>query len=153
MNKTSSSFFSRLLHTRWFYIVNLLLILIVVISFTRELIHGHDIAKQIQALQKQSQQLQAQHLAIADLKNAVQTEIFVEQEARLKLGLKKPGENVVIVKNEFTPHQSETISGGVKNLAEETGESNTQEKTPLANSTKWWYYFFNKQAYLEVKSL
>jgi len=153
MTKSSSPFFIKLFHSRWFYIVNLVLVLIVTVSFTRELIHGHDIATQIQTLQKQSQALQTQHLAIADLKNAVQTETFVEQEARLKLGLKKPGENVVILKNEKTANtQSDSgVKDGLSQTDQSVDDSGSQK--PLANSTKWWYYFFNKQAYLEAKTL
>lgn len=151
MNKSSTHVLIRLFHTRWFFIVNLVLVLIVAISFTREIVHSHDIAMQIRSLQNQSQTLQTQHLAIADLKNAVQTESFVESEARLKLGLKKPGESLVILKNEKGSQTPSNLSRGKE--GERTGsgvdESVSSTKKPLANSTKWWYYFFNKQAYRE----
>jgi len=149
MNKSSSHAFVQLFHSRWFYIVNVLLVLIVGFSFVREIVHSRDITRQIQSLQKQSELLQAQHLAIGDLKNAVQTESFVEREARLKLGLQKPGESLVILKNEplsrseNDPPVSEQRSGTEK-------QENTSQK-PLANSSKWWYYFFNKQLYREVE--
>lgn len=155
MNKSSSQIVIGLFHSRWFYIVNVLLILIVVISFTREMIHSHDIAMQIQALQKQSQTLQTQHLAISDLKNAVQTELFAEKEARLKLGLKKPGESLIILKNEKasgTITASDQKSGSVGETPQQIEQKNVAPK-PLANSTRWWYYFFNKQAYRDAQSL
>lgn len=153
MINSSPNIFFRLFHSRWFYLVNLCIILIICFSFGREFIRGRDIAKQIQTLQKQSQELQTQHLAIADLKNAVQTETFVEQEARLKLGLKKPGETVVIVKNENTSGGGS--GGGVQNGQKmlDHSLSGSEGQKSLANSRKWWYYFFNKQAYLEAKTL
>lgn len=160
MNKSSPHLMVRLFHTRWFYIVNLLLIVVVAVSFTREIVHSHDIAVQIQMLQNQSKDLQTQHLAIADLKNAVQTETYVESEARLKLGLKKPGESLIILKNEGgsglqtdTNHfLTSSLSG--KGQTEQTGVDNQTglAQKPLANSTKWWYYFFNKQVYREASS-
>lgn len=148
MHKTSSHSFTRLFHARWFYIVNVLLILVVGFSFAREMIHSRDIAKQIQSLQKQSQSLQTQHLAIGDLKSAVQTESYAEREARLKLGLKKPGESLIILRNEQTKTATSAESEkGQRAL--EVLQSNVTQK-PLANSSKWWYYFFNKQAYRDL---
>ncbi|MCX6714993.1 MAG: septum formation initiator family protein [Candidatus Uhrbacteria bacterium] len=151
MTKPSSHGFVRLFHTRWFYIVNVLLILVVGFSFVREMIHSHDIAEQIQALQKQSQSLQTQHLAIGDLKTAVQTESYAEREARLKLGLKKPGESLVILRNEQTGTGANTESS--KNQQADDGVQANVAQKPLANSSKWWYYFFNKQAYRDAQSL
>jgi len=51
-----------------------------------------------------------------------------EREARLELGLKKPGENVVIIVK-----QSET----------ESSEVNTKGEN-LSNPVLWWTYFFKK---------
>lgn len=140
--------FIRLFHTRWFYIVNVLLVLIVGFSFVREIVHSRDITHQIQSLQKQSELLQAQHLAIGDLKNAVQTESYVEREARLKLGLKKPGESLVILKNDQAVRSTDNSSTSRQESREEEQEKTSQK--PLANSSKWWYYFFNKQAYRDA---
>ncbi len=153
MNKPSSNTFLRLFHTRWFFIVNLVLIVIVVFSFAREVIHGRDIHLQIQSLQTQSRDLHAQNLAIADLKNVVETESYAESQARLKLGLKKPGESVVILKNEkgsgLNPPSS--ASGDIAGTTQSSGGLTDQTKNTLANSTKWWYYFFNKQLYREAE--
>lgn len=148
MNKSSSHAFIRLFHTRWFYIVNVLLVLIVGFSFVREIVHSRDITQQIQSLQKQSELLQAQHLAIGDLKNAVQTESYVEREARLKLGLKKPGESLVILKNEQTTRSTNDTSTSRQRSG--AGEQEKTSQKSLANSSKWWYYFFNKQAYRDA---
>lgn len=143
--------FVRLFHSRWFYIVNVVLVLIVGFSFVREIIHSRDITRQIQSLQKQSELLQAQHLAIGDLKNAVQTESYVEREARLKLGLQKPGESLVILKNDVSSRSADDTSDSRKRSGTEE-QKNTPQKS-LANSSKWWYYFFNKQAYRDAQSL
>lgn len=151
MNKPASQTIARLFHARWFYVVNILLICLVSFSFVREMVRSRDIAKQIQMLQNQSESLQTQHLAIGELKNAVQTETFAESEARLKLGLKKPGESLVILKNEKT----KGVQINESNANREMGaiEENKPSQKSLANSTKWWYYFFNKQAYRDAKSL
>ena len=150
MHKSIPRSFPQLFRTRWFYLVNILLIIVVGFSFAREMIRSRDIAKQIQSLQNQSQALQTQHLAIKDLKNAVQTESFVEREARLKLGLKKPGESLVILKNEKITEV--TSAAGSGDPAHNALQDLVTQKS-LANSSKWWYYFFNKQAYRTAQSL
>lgn len=148
----SQNAFFRLFRTRWFYIVNFVLIILVGVSFGREVVHSRDISIRIATLKKQQQELQAEHLAITDLKDAVQTETFVEGEARLKLGLKKPGENLVILKDQKTATKSpsRTPADGGKT---DTDTPDVISEKQLANSTKWWYYFFNKQAYRDAQSL
>ncbi len=152
MPNLSSPLSSRIFRSRWFLVANCLLIVLVGFSFVRERIHSHDIAGQIAALQKQSQSLQAENFALAELKNIVQTESYAEQEARLKLALKKPGESLVILKNEKTKKVTNDEFGYVStNQRKEIKEQGAGDKTSLANATKWWYYFFAKQAYQEAE--
>ena len=147
MARSTGTVIQNILHWRYLYIVNGVLILLVVFTFGREMIRSHDIDQQILSLKKQSIALQTQNTAISELHDAVQTESFIEREARLKLGLKKPGETFVIVKDgKSNVHDSAvTGKGSPDSLADVSPGLGT--KKALANSTKWWYYFFNKQAY------
>ena len=58
----------------------------------------------------------------------LQTDFFVEKEARLKLGLRKPGEQVVVVPNEI---------GKLVKISQK-GYNNAN----LTNPQKWWHYFW-----------
>lgn len=149
MSHHSSSFFSTLFRSRWFYILNILLIMIISVSLTREFIHSRDIRAQITQLQKQAESLEAKQLAITELKNIVETESYAEQEARLKLGLKKPGESLVILKNINTNAQG--MKEDKENQKNDPSSTGNEEEKPLANSLKWWYYFFDKQLYREIE--
>lgn len=139
----------RMFRWKYFYIVNLCLVIFVSVSLGREFIRTHEIQSQIKSLQTQSDALQTKNLEIAQLQTSVQTESFIEREARLKLGLKKPGESVVILKEN---ESNIAIDGTKTNTSDPLGMVLGQKSSPtkLANSTKWWYYFFHKQAYLDL---
>ena len=92
----------RMFRWRYFFILNFCLVILVSISLGREFIRTHGIQSQIKSLEIQADTLQTKNLEISKLKTSVQTESFIEREARLKLGLKKLGESVVIVKERET---------------------------------------------------
>ena len=142
MTRTSDPFFLRLFRWRYFSLVNLFLILLIVFSFSREMIRRHDIDAQIATLKKQAQSLQTQNGSLNELYQAVQTETYIEREARLKLGLKKPGESVVILSDSAGSQSTPKGADPLDPLGLVAEGSGIQK--PLANSQKWWYYFFNK---------
>jgi len=149
MSRSFSFAPKKMMKWRYLFIVNLCLVLLISISLGRELIRAHEIQKQIKQLQTQADELKSKNLAMTDWQTSVQTESFVEREARLKLGLKKPGEQVVIVKDSDPKKTAEASKkGGADPLNLVIPEQSSPDK--LANSTKWWYYFFHKQAYLEL---
>lgn len=149
MARSSSSHLFRFFHWRYAYIVQGILIGLIIFSFGREVIRRRGVDQQIRSLQQQSEELQIKNTAISDLHNAVQTESFIEREARLKLDLKKPGEKLLIIKglegsekNNFINNLSDSING----------VSEVRPTKILANSTKWWYYFFNKSVFNDLIS-
>lgn len=150
INHTNPHSFFRLFHSRWFLAVNLLLIVLIAFAFTREFIHSRDIRLQIVALQKQSDELQADQLALDELKRVVSTESYAEGEARLKLGLKKPGESIVVLKGESTEKKDKQNFGG--KIAGKDDLQGISETSSLANSLKWWYYFFDKSHFQTAAS-
>lgn len=135
--------FSRLFRWRFFFIINAVLILLLGFTLGREFFRARIIQKEIDALQAQADRLATRNSSLTELQTAIQTQSFIEREARLKLGMKKPGEEVVIIQEKknpsadysFSPVDSSDPLGLV--LADE-GSS-----LQISNPTKWWYYFFN----------
>ena len=152
MPRDNRSFLKRLLESRLLFVVNLVIIVLLSLSLGRELVRNTDIQHDINQLQEESNDLAARNLQISELSIAMQTESYIEREARLKLGMKKQGENVVIVKENLVGVSSE---GGK--------EENSQLQDPLrvleerrdlnkhiSNTAKWWYYFFDKIRYNQL---
>jgi len=90
-------FYRRLLEFRLFFVVNAVILVLLALSFGREFLRNMEIQHDIADLKAQATSLEAKSLEIAQLNTAFQTESYIEREARLKLGLKKPGEEVVVV--------------------------------------------------------
>jgi len=72
-------------------------IFFVSISFLRKTYKNYKINKEIENLKSKIESLKDENLELSSLINHLETDNFVEKEARLKFGLKKEGENVFII--------------------------------------------------------
>ncbi len=153
MTSYRQSFISRLIQWRFLVVVNVLIIVFLGLTFGREYFRSREIQSEINKLQTQADTLVARNIALSELQTAIQTESFIEREARLKLGMKKPGEEVVVVKEamEVTEASEVTEKGNEADPLNLVLDNKT-EQTRIANSTKWWYYFFDKKAFEGIKN-
>ena len=152
MPRQSGSFFERLIRWRFFFVVNLLIIVFLSLSFGRQFVRDYDIQKEIDSLQKEVGVLLATNMEISELQTAVQTKSFIEREARLKLGMKKPGEEVVIIK-ERVNNDRDIVDSVDSSDPLGLVLDGLVESTFVANHTKWWYYFFNKNEYKKISGV
>ncbi|MBI2475363.1 septum formation initiator family protein [Candidatus Uhrbacteria bacterium] len=145
MTSYRQSFISRLIRWRFLVVVNVVIIVFLGLTFGREFFRSREIQSEINKLQSQADTLAARNIALSELQTAIQTESFIEREARLKLGMKKPGEEVVVIQ--------EGGEGDKGRVGEEENDplnlvlDDQSELTRIANSTKWWYYFFDKKTF------
>ena len=144
---TRSSFLEKLLAWRFLFVVNALVIMFLSLSLGREFLRDREIRSEISAMQTQAEELTAKNDRLLELRSAIQTPSAIEREARLKLGLKKPDEQVVVIQSETA-----TSSDSVPDLLSVIAEQQEQSK-PLSNPRKWWYYFFDRAAYNRLLKL
>lgn len=136
----SHSGFSRLLSSRTFLIVNLVILAFLFFSFGREFARNYIVRQEIADLTAEKKSLEAENIELSKFMSSVQTETYIEQEGRTKLGLAKPGEKVVI----FSNYDSGKLSNNnldMDMLA--ASELPVVDLSTIANSSKWWYYFFD----------
>ncbi|MBU0649003.1 septum formation initiator family protein [Patescibacteria group bacterium] len=129
--KSRQSKLRKIFGLRLFLIINILVLFFVILGFGREYIRNYEIDKEIKELAQRAQGLETQHQDILNLVDKLKTDDFLEQEARLKLGLKKPGESVAIVPEQELIHELEAKSAGA---------APAQEGEP-SNPELWWIYF------------
>ncbi len=141
------SILSRLFHSRLFLLACVLVVGVLGLGVARQVLRNRDISRGIAALESRARSLEQENVRIGDLQQALQTESELEKEARLKLGLKKPGENVVVVQNQAPS------AAPFRSLEELAGEPSVAPNTAGAsNPVRWWYFFFNRRRYLELVS-
>jgi len=134
----------RLIEFRLLFVVNAVILVAIGFSFGREWVRNREIQGEIAGLQEQAAALQARNLQIADLNTAFRTESFIEREARLKLGLKKPGETVVVIQDGGA--ESAAASDADAEAIAKAADPRTllaidSSEPEVANPVKWWHYF------------
>jgi len=136
----------RFIEFRLLFLINAAVLVALGFSFGREWVRNHEIQQEISRLVEEERSLQTRNLQIADLNTAFRTESFIEREARLKLGMKKPGENVVVIQDGngepvvSTDASEDAVTGGSDPRILLAMDDSEEE---LANPSVWWQYFFH----------
>lgn len=143
-----TDFIQRLLRWRLFLIVNLVILFFLSLGFGREWLRNASIESQISELQSEKEALEARNVELLSLGQTIQTQFYLEQEGRRKYGLRKPGEELVIVTETQTPQpaQTETTSGA----SIDSGQDDA-DVAKISNPRRWWYYLFDAQAYQNLQ--
>ncbi len=115
--------------SKLFLILGVVVLAFLVFSLGKKFFESREIDSEISDAEADIARLETRNAELGNLLNFVNTEAFVEQEARLKFNLLKPGESVVVI-----PSNSEAQNGG-----ETSSENNAGN---LSNPVKWWNYFF-----------
>lgn len=97
---------------------------------------------QIHTLQSQMNEGIKKREQLLDLQKIIQSDFFAEREARIKLGMKKENERVVVIPSEAEKYEA-TISSKDNSSKQENSFGNKNAQTK--NSTLWWNYFFTKR--------
>lgn len=105
-------------------------------GLVRETIRSRQINGEIVKLQEEAESLRARNFEIANLTASLEDEEFLEREARLKLGLKKAGEEVVILKQDSPSSGIRRVSGASVDVFEK-----------WSPAKKWWMYFSDRTRY------
>jgi cell division protein FtsL len=92
-----------------------------------------DLQKEIDSYNKKNENLKK---AIDYLKS----DQFIEEQARLNMGMKKPGEEVVVIKDGKGGDASNNQDKDIFNVP---GLEKAVPQKNVTNITRWWNYFFN----------
>lgn len=115
-----------LLTSKGLLVVAAAAIVVTVSAMVREGQRRKMVAKEIRTMQEEVARLEQQRNRLGDLIRSAEGPEFLEREARLRLGLQRPGESVLIVPE----------SAGAS-----PGSATTPEASP-SNPQKWWKHIF-----------
>lgn len=89
---------------------------------------NQQIGREIERLQAEADELERKNADVRLLTERYSSDAFAEEQARTKIGLRKPGELTVIL-------ERATTTNGV-------GSSAAAKPRVESNARKWWRYFF-----------
>ena len=143
MAQSGKIFIKKLLSSKVFLFLISLILIALVTSLGRESYRKYLLVKEINQLKADIEQMEGKSQQLANLMEYFKEESYLEKEARLKLNLKKPGEEVVIVSEHSNtdPEVSLTSEQGSEEQ-KDIGTSSVEVNKETTNYWKWWEYFF-----------
>lgn len=132
MTSSPLSLLRRWLGSRILLMINAAALVLLIGVFGREFIRNRAIDHEIVALQMEQQALSDDVVSLEDYREYLTTEAFLEQEAREKFGLQRPGETQLYVEEQ--PAQP------VMAPPSAVGNMSTHLK-------QWGWYFFDPERY------
>lgn len=123
--RQNKSFWAAVYNSNIFIAVLLIVLVLSILKVGKELARRHQINKEIQSLNQQLENAKLNKGKLDNLISYLQTDQYIEEQARLQLNLSKPGEKRIDLS------EAEQSSNKVMS----TGDD-------LPNWQKWFAYFF-----------
>ncbi len=121
----------RVLSSKLFLFFGVIVLGFLIFSFGKKFLESREIDREIKATEDEIVMLEAKDDELQSFLSFLSTDAFLEQEARLKFNLQKPGESVVIV-------PGTGVGSGDSEVAKEVAADDQNSSNPK----KWWNYFF-----------
>ncbi|MCK5061870.1 septum formation initiator family protein [Candidatus Parcubacteria bacterium] len=130
---------STIFHPITISLFGILILASVSLSLAKKYSQRYEVSREVKGLQKEIAQLEEKNSELKYLMEYLQTDQFVEEQARVNLNYRKEGEAVAVIKDEQT--------GFNVALANTMAGNKARQNTKLNNLQKWWQYFFNNNIY------
>jgi cell division protein FtsB len=114
-------------------IVGLVIIVLISIPLAKNVSQRYRTNKEIDNLQREIIAQQNKNSQLKTMISYMQSDQFVEEQARLNLGYKKPGEQMVVIQKQNEADNKNKVNGAADNM-----KANNQPN----NFTRWLKYFF-----------
>ena len=127
--KDKSTIYKRLLKSRIFFIFSIPIFIALLFGISQQFYYRYQVQKKINELNTEVANYKKQKEDLTKLIEYYQDPSNLENEARVRLNLKKEGEKVVIILPTASSTSESATSGDYENMP---------------NYKQWWYYFFGK---------
>ncbi|MDD5290588.1 MAG: septum formation initiator family protein [Patescibacteria group bacterium] len=129
------SFFTKIIYSQKFLaLIGFGLVVFISFPLAKNVSKRYHLNKEIRELDKEITEFESKNKDLKGLITYLESEQFVEEKARLNLGLKKEGEKVVEIKDDVFATTTASLPAG--------SQSNPGI---IFNLRRWWNYFFNKK--------
>ena len=127
--KDNLTIYEKLIRSRIFFIVLIPIFLALLVGIFQQFYHRYQVKKDLDKLDAEIANFNKQKEDLNNLLDYYKNESNLENEARVRLNLKKEGEEVVIILPAATSTESDKISS-------------QKDIENMPNYKQWWYYFF-----------
>jgi len=128
--KDNLTIYEKLIRSKIFFIFLIPIFLALLVGIFQQFYHRYQVKKELDVLKAEVANYNKQKEDLNKLIDYYKNKSNLENEARVRLNLKKEGENVVII----LPTATSTENSGT--LSQKNIEN-------LPNYKQWWYYFFS----------
>ena len=118
---------SKIINNRIIKIIIVIIGIGLIISLSRNIYRLLQAGNQVKLTEQNLEELEKEHQELQEQRDYYQSEEFIEEEARNKLNMSKPGETVVILP---------------PNISGSSGETASSEISEIPNWRKWFNLFF-----------
>ncbi len=129
--KDNLTIYEKLVRSRIFFIVLIPIFLALLVGIFQQFYHRYQVKKDLGKLDAEIANFNKQKEDLNNLLDYYKNESYLENEARVRLNLKKEGEEVVIILPTATSTESDKISS-------------QRDTENMPNYKQWWRYFFGK---------
>lgn len=126
LRRNQGSILPDLIFSKFFLVFFVVLFLTVLFGLAKGTIKSYQVDSEVEQLEKDISNLEGQNQDFKQLIQYLQTDAFIEQEAKLKMGYQKEGEHLVIIPQDQKNQE----------------KTNQPDYQLLSNPAKWWAYFF-----------
>lgn len=123
-----SLFLKRVISSKALSYFLILILIFALVSLGREISYRLSLKKELVRERVQLQTLETENQELIDELLKRKTEYYKEKQARLKFGLSKPGEEVVVILED--------------DIGETSDKENRYLRQKVSNIKLWWQYFF-----------
>jgi len=125
--KRSSSSFAFFSHPKVFVIIALVFLLLILIPLAKNYSRKRLIEREIAEISQEIAEFENKNKDLQEMISYLQSDQSLEEQARLNMGMRRPGESVAVVQGDFL----DLIS------------LEKEKPAPLPNWKKWQKHFFN----------
>lgn len=114
-------------------VANVIAFALVAWGFSGEYVRYRRMEGEIDRLRQEASQLEQKNSELAEIGSRLSAGTMLEREARVKLNLRRPGEEVIVIRGDVTaqPEGQDAAARAAKDA---------EARAP--NHVKWWRYFF-----------
>lgn len=141
--KNKAGFIKRIfLNPKLLALLGIIVIILISFPLAKNISRRHKVNEEIKQLEREISEIENKNSDLESFIKYLESDQFAEEQARLKLGFKKEGEEVAVVKEGEGGQRAGKENNDLKNIFSIPGLERSEAPKTDSNPGRWWRYFF-----------